>query len=420
MGKTISRRDFLRGAAAGTLSVAVLGAAGMSAGAAEQESKAGLAPVFDGYGSKYEYGHFTVEATVIDANSEEHNPNPSFSLYHIMDYTKEVPYADSMDTNGATNDNNTASMYLITSGKDALLVDLGNGPAATAMHFGEDAEDAAVLEKINTEYRDLILSLAEDRNLKIAITHKHGDHVGYSTAFEGLGYTVLFPEGDVDDKIKERFASYEFQTFVPGEFTIQVGEIAVDTILCPGHTAASTIFVMNTPLITYNYDASNATATYLSLIGDAIGSGSSVWIFSLDGLNQLNEGIDAVVEKLESYTSFDAGLGAGEETGAKMLFLGGHGWQYVNRFGTMNMDIEYAKSMQNLIHILSDADKWQYDGVDGLTMEDWMKRGYVALKSVGAFGRYTCYFGTTLTSAAAITGPLDAMKEYAGIAEKEN
>ena len=104
MGKTISRRDFLRGAAAGTLSVAVLGAAGMSAGAAEQESKAGLAPVFDGYGSKYEYGHFTVEATVIDANSEEHNPNPSFSLYHIMDYTKEVPYADSMDTNGATND----------------------------------------------------------------------------------------------------------------------------------------------------------------------------------------------------------------------------------------------------------------------------------------------------------------------------
>lgn len=349
MGKTISRRDFLRGAAAGTLSVAVLGAAGMSAGAAEQESKAGLAPVFDGYGSKYEYGHFTVEATVIDANSEEHNPNPSFSLYHIMDYTKEVPYADSMDTNGATNDNNTASMYLITSGKDALLVDLGNGPAATAMHFGEDAEDAAVLEKINTEYRDLILSLTEDRNLKIAITHKHGDHVGYSTAFEGLGYTVLFPEGDVDDKIKERFASYEFQTFMPGEFTIQVGEIALDTILCPGHTDASTIYVINTPLITYNYDASNATATYLSLIGDAIGSGSSVWIFSLDGLNQLNEGIDAVVEKLESYTSFDAGLGAGEETGAKVLFLGGHGWQYVNRFGTMNMDIEYAKL--SLIHI---------------------------------------------------------------------
>lgn len=423
MGKTISRRDFLKATAASTLGIAVLGAtAGISAGAEEAtgaDGKAGLAPVFNGYGSKYEYGHFTVEASVIDANSEEMNPNASFSVYHIMDYTEAVPYADSMATNGATSDNNTASMYVITSGKEALLIDMGNGAASTAAHFGEDAEDAAVLEKIDTEYRDLVLSLAGDRTLKIAITHKHGDHVGFSTALAGKGYTVFFPEGDVDDNIKERFAEYDFQTFAPGEYQIPVGDITIDTILCPGHTNASTIFVITTPVITYNYGATNATATYVSFIGDAIGSGSSVWIFSVDGLNQLNDGIDAVVEKLESYTAFDAGLGAGEETGAKMLFLGGHGWQYVNRFGVMNMDIEYAKSMQNLIHVLSDGDKWQYDGVDGLTMEDWMRRGYVALKAVGSAGRYTSYFGTTLTSAAAITCPLDAMREYAGIAPEE-
>lgn len=417
MGKSISRRDFLKATAAGTLGVAVLGATGIVAGAEEQTagsaSKAGLAPVFNGYGSKYEYGHFTVEATVIDGNSEDFNNNPSFSVYHIMDYTAEVPYADSTDANGATNDNNTASMYVITSGNDALLIDMGNGAASTASHFGEDGSDEAVCASIDTEYRDLILSLAGDRNLKIAITHQHGDHVGYSTALAGMGYTVLFPEGDVNDSITERFADYDFQTFVPGEYQIPVGEITIDTILCGGHTTASTIYVINTPLITYNYNASNATATYISFIGDAIGSGSSVWIFSVDGLNLFNEQIDAAVEKLESYTTFDAGLGAGEETGAKMLFLGGHGWQYQNRFGKMNMDIEYARSMQNLIHNLADSSKWKYDGVDGLSLEDWMRKGYVTLKAVEGNPRYTCYFGTTLTSAAGITGPFEAMQEYA-------
>lgn len=420
MGKAISRRDFLKATAASTLGMAVLGATGIVAGAEENtasNNKAGLSPVFNGYGSKYEYGHFTVEATVIDGNSEDFNPNASFSVYHIMDYTEAVPYADSMATNGATTENNTASMYVITSGKEALLIDMGNGSASTASHFGEDSEDAAVCEKIDTEYRELVLSLVEDRNLKIAITHKHGDHVGFSTALAGMGYTVLFPEGDVDDNIKERFAEYDFQTFVPGEYQIPVGDITFDTVLCGGHTDASTIFVINTPLITYNYGATNASATYLSFSGDAIGSGSSVWIFTVDGFNMLNDQIDGVVEKLESYTAFDAGLGAGEETGAKMLFLGGHGWQYVNRFGVMNMDIEYAKSMQNLIHVMADSSKWQYDGVDGLTMEDWMKKGYAALKAVGSNDRYTIYFGTTLTSAAAITGPFEAMCQYAGVEE---
>lgn len=423
MGKAISRRDFLKATAASTLSVAVLGATGIVAGAAENtekpNNKSGLAPVFNGYGSKYEYGHFTVEANVINANTEDFNPNPSFSVYHIMDYTAAVPYADSMATNGATNDNNTASMYVITSGNDALLIDMGNGAKSTASHFGEDAEDEAVCAKIDEEYRELVLSLVENRNFKIAITHKHGDHVGFSTALAGLGYTVFFPEGDLNDSIKERFADYDFQTFVPGEFQIPVGEITIDTILCGGHTDASTIFVINTPVITYNYGATNATASYISFIGDAIGSGSSVWIFSLDGLKMLNDQIDDAVAKLESYTAFDAGLGAGEETGAKLLLLGGHGWQYVNRFGTMNMDLEYAKSMQNLIHVLADGSKWQYDGVDGLSLEDWMRRGHVALKAVGTADRYTSYFGTTLTSAAGITCPLDAMRQYAGLIPEE-
>lgn len=413
----LSRRNFLKATAVGTLGVAALGATGLTALAEEgapATGKAGLAPVFNGYGDKYEYGHFTVEATVIDANSEGINGYASFSLYHIMDYTAANPYADSYDANGATNANNTSSMYVITSGDEAILVDMGNGASATARQFGEDSKDQAVLDKIDAEYRDLVLSLVGERKFKIAITHQHGDHVGYSTALAGLGYTVLYPEPDVTDSIVSRFEDYDFQTFVPGETSIPVGGIALDTILCEGHTPGSTVYVINTPVITYNYGATNASATYIVLSGDAVGSGSSVWIFSLDGLNQLNGSIDRVVTALEGYTAFDAGLGKGEEKGAKLLLLGGHGWQYENRFGTMNMDIEYVKSMQNLIHLLADGSKWQYHGVDGLSIEGWMKQGYIALKECN-MGRYTCYFGSTLTSAAAITGPLTAMRQYAGL-----
>ncbi len=421
-------KEMLRKTTVCLLAAAVLcSTLGLSAFAAEQEDQAAEEntddagteeepdPVFYGAGSKYEYGHFTVEAIAVDANSEEMNPNPSFSLYHIMDYTAENPYADSTPTNGVTDENNTSSMYVIVSGEDALMVDLGNGPVSTASQFGEDSEDQAVCDRIDQELRDLVLSLVGDRDFKIAITHNHGDHTGYATAFAGLGYTVYFPEGDVNDSIEEQFADYDLQPFVPGELSIPVGEITVDTILCAGHTDASTLYVISTPYITYSYDATNATATYIVMTGDALGSGSSVWIFTLDGLNMLNDGIDEVVSQLEEYTSYDAGLGAGEETGADMLILGGHGWQYENRFGTMNMNLEYVKSMQNLIHALSDGDKWRYQGVDGNSVEDWMKEGYIALKDAETRSMYTAYFGTTLTSSAAITCTLDVMRQYAGL-----
>lgn len=414
MSKNLSRRNFLKATALSALGVAAMGTASAEA----VESKAGLAPVFDGYGSKYEYGHWTVTATVINANSEDFNTNASFSVYEIADYTEAHPVADNYATNGVTDQNNIASMYVITSGNDALLIDMGNGASKTAGQWGEDASDPAVIEKINAEYKEVVLGLAGGRNLKVAITHKHGDHVGYSDALADLGLTCYFPAGDESDSIKKRFEAYDFQLFTPGEFQIPVGDIVVDTIVCPGHTNASTIFVINTPVITYNYNASNADASYVAFIGDAIGSGSSVWLNSLNSLKLFYENIDAAIEKMVAYTEFDACLGKGAETGANMLLLGGHSWQYNNRFGKMRMDIEYAKSMQNVIKALKDPSKWEYHGVDGLAMEAWMKKGYVALKDAESNGRYTAYFGTTLTSAGAITSSITNMQKFAGIIEE--
>lgn len=420
--KNLTRRDFLKASAAGTLTMMLTSATGILSFATEEgisANAAGLKPIFDGHGNKYEYGHFTIEAIVIDANKEDINPNAVFSLYHIMDYTEAVPYADSYDANGVDhNQNNTSSMYILISGDEALMIDLGNGPTATARHFGEDASDQAVLDKIDQELRDIAASLVEDRNFRIAITHKHGDHVGFSTAFAGQGITVYYPEKDMSDNIAKRFAEYDFQTFTEGEFQIEVGDVTVDTILCQGHTDGSTIYVINTPVITYNASMTQADARYLVMSGDAIGSGSSVWIFSYDGLVQFNGSIDQAVKKLESYKAYDDGLGKGVQNTAELLLLGGHGWQYTNRFGNMRMDLEYARSMQSLIHNLNESWRWQYDGVDGLSLEDWMRKGYICLKSCNTNnGRYTAYFGSTLVSSAAITGPFTAFQQYAGYTE---
>ncbi len=369
-------------------------------------------PVFNGNGSKYEYGHFTTEAVVLDANSEEGNPNGSYSIYHIMDYTKDVPYADSYDANGATDGNNTASMYVITSGNNALLIDMGNGAASTASHFGEDSKDEAVIARLNQEFKDLVEALAAGRHLEIAISHQHGDHVGYSSAMKE--YKVYYPEGDVNDKMKDRFKDYNFTTFTPGDaFKIQVGDLTVDTLLCAGHTNASTIYIINTPIVTYNEDKTQASAKYMVFSSDAVGSGSSVWLFSAAGMRQFDEGIDEVVEKLESYSSYNAGSGLGTKNDATIQLLGGHGWQYENRFGTMTMDISYVRNMKELIHRLADRNNWRFDGDGGKTLEEWMAEGYVVLKDVGNMGRYTAYYGNPKTSAAGITGPYTAMVEYA-------
>ena len=369
---------------------------------------------FKGNGTTYECGHFTAEAVVINGNSESFNKNPSFSVYHIMDYTQQNPPGDGKQTNG-TGAKSMSSAYVILSGEEALLIDMGNDPLTTAKNFDEDYENEEVIKNLTAQYRQLILHLIGSRKLTIAISHLHYDHIGYSAAFENQGITLLFPAGDVNAQIIDHFKGYHFKPFTPCETRISVGQIALDTLLCPGHTNGSTLFTINTPLITYNQHATSYTATYLTFCGDAIGSGSSVWFFSLDGLKTLNHHIGPVVKKLESYTFFDASLGLGREKGAHLLFLGGHAWQYTNRFGTMNMNIEYIKTMENLLHILADSSKWRYDGDEGLTLEQWLKQGYVVLKPATNSDLYTAYFGTTLTSCAAITCTLPIMKEYAGL-----
>ena len=291
---------------------------------------------------------------------------------------------------------------------------MGNNPSTTARNFDEDDTDEKIIKKLIAEYRNLVLNLIENRKLTIAITHLHHDHIGYSAAFEKENITVFFPTPDINEDILNKFKNYDFQPFIPGEKTLSIGEIIFDTIPCPGHTKGSTLFVISTPLVSYNYAAAKSSVTYFVFSGDAMGSGSSVWFFSLEGLNQLHHHIDSVINKLENYTLSNKSTCSTVNFKGDLLFLAGHTWQYSNGFGLMNMNMEYIKSMQNLLYALSDKEKWHYDGDQGLSLEQWLKRGQVVIKAANDSGLYTAYFGTTLTSCAAITCPLPIMQEYAG------
>ncbi len=373
-----------------------------------------LSHFFKGSGHKYEYDYFTAESIVVNGNDEDFNKNPSFSIFHIMDYTKKNLPDNGIQANGSATQNMSSS-YVILSGEEALLIDMGNDPLTTAKNFGENGEDELVFKKLIQEYKSIVLSLIKNRKLTIAITHLHHDHIGYSAAFENEDVTVFFPLADINEEIKDRFKKYNLQPFIPGENNISIGEVIVNTLSCPGHTPGSTLFLISTPLISYNQATTNGSITYFIFSGDAIGSGSSVWFFSLEGLKTLRNHIGAVIENLENIIASNKNSHFHVTGKAEILFLGGHTWQYTNRFGLMNMDIEYIKSMENSLHALADKSKWKYDGDDGLSLEQWLKQGRVVLKSADHLDLYTAYFGTTLTSSAAITCPLFMLKEYAGI-----
>lgn len=176
---------------------------------------------------------------------------------------------------------------------------------------------------------------------------------------------MYFPEGDYTEDIINKYGDfsqmYNLELFVPGEFNVVLNEnLCLNTIPCAGHTKASTIYVLNVPVVTYQTDKNgeytDSSANYLVFSGDALGSGSSGWIFSAEGLEELMESIGPVYERLASYNSYKDYL-VEEEKECGILIKGGHAWQTTNRFGEMSMDLSYVNSMKELCEKIKEG-KW--------------------------------------------------------------
>ena len=222
-----------------------------------------------------EVGPFTV--TLIEKN-----------VWHVEDCNSSNPSGFAAKPDGTFGFNACSDMYIVRGKKKAILIDLSNN-----VKWAEGADEAL---------RSIFYSRAGDREKLITITHNHGDHTGMLYAFKDEpGIKYLLPENDFrNDKMFP-----ENKELIADRDLVELGGMTLECVECKGHTPGSMVFFLKG----HNYAFS----------GDAIGSGTGVWIFSKEGFGQYCEGVAHLLEYLE-----DPKSGIDPET---FKFWGGHTYQ---------------------------------------------------------------------------------------------
>ena len=211
-------------------------------------------------------------------------------IYHIEDATAERPAGNKLDKDGKfISNNNCSDMYLVVGKKKALLIDLSN-----FIKYDNTAVESL---------RALVYEKAGDKELLVTVTHRHGDHTGMLPAFKD------------DEKAKFWIPKDEFEgmkifpddrtTFFPENTLLDLGGYVINTMEVPGHTAHSTLFFVK---------GENMVFT-----GDALGSGSGVWLFNYDSFIQYIKGVDGLISYIEDP--------ANKISKDKLVIWGGHYWQ---------------------------------------------------------------------------------------------
>ena len=210
------------------------------------------------------------------------------NVWHVEDCNSSNPHGMSVKADGTFGFNACSDMYIIRGKKKAILIDLSNN-----VKWAEGADEAL---------RSIFYSRAGDREKLITITHNHGDHTGMLYAFKDEpGITYMLPVNDFkNDKMFP-----ESKVMIADRDLIELGGMTVECVECQGHTPGSMVFFLKG----HNYAFS----------GDAIGSGTGVWIFNKEGFKQYCDGVAHLLEYLEDPKS-------GIEP-ATFKFWGGHTYQ---------------------------------------------------------------------------------------------
>ena len=235
------------------------------------------------------------------------------NVYHIQDYNSENPAGEAFDADGKlTHFNNCSDIYLLVGQKEALVIDLSN-----PVNWADNAAESL---------RSLVAERAAGKPLTITFTHNHGDHTGMLPAFvEDPDVQFALPRADFT-RLAERFPEGRYRFFNEGE-VFDLGDMQVKTIAVPGHTAGSTVYLLEDQSLLFT--------------GDAIGSGHGVWIFNEDGFYSYVSAVPHLVEALE-------------ESGAdldKLQVYGGHFWQkdWLDLPKGREMGMEYIRDMKALV-----------------------------------------------------------------------
>ena len=231
--------------------------------------------------------------TVLPAQKVERGPYTletiSDGIYQIQDYNSERGRGMYTNAQGQVANNNCSDMYLIVGSSKALLIDLSNN-----VQWATDAAESL---------RSLVNEYSRGRDLMITVTHTHGDHLGMLYAFaEDVKVNFWIPKTDFPDQ--GRFPQGRTKLFEENA-SLDLGGTMVKTLKVEGHTPGSTLFFVDGRDIVFT--------------GDAIGSGSGVWIFSADAFVQYKQGVVRLIDYINNPAN-----GVNKD---KLIIYGGHSWQ---------------------------------------------------------------------------------------------
>ncbi|MDX8338956.1 MBL fold metallo-hydrolase [Draconibacterium sp. IB214405] len=232
------------------------------------------------------------------------------NVYHFEDGNDSNPPGLVLNDDGQMESmNNCSDMYLIVGKEKALLIDLSNNVKW----------DSTATESL----RSLVYERVGDKKFYITITHNHGDHLGMLPAFvddEKASFWIPKEEFNGKDIFPEGRTAYfaENASFDLG------GEFVINTTEVPGHTAHSTLFFLKDKDLVFS--------------GDAIGSGTGVWLFNEESFYTYKDAIDKLISYIENPVNhIDL---------EKLQIHGGHAWQSAE-LGKLTS--QYIYDMQTLM-----------------------------------------------------------------------
>ncbi len=234
----------------------------------------------------------------------------SDGVFHIEDANNSNPAGVHTNEDGTfAGMNNCSDMYLVVGSESALLIDLSN-----AIEWDSTATESL---------RDIVYDRVGEKELLITVTHRHGDHLGMLPAFaDDPGARFWIPQGEFSGM--NLFPAARTSGFAENASLDLGGGVAINTMEMPGHTTHSTLFFLKDENLVFT--------------GDAIGSGSGVWLFDYDSFLAYSKSIDELIAHVRDP--------ANQIDPEKLVIHGGHSWQ---RGALDQLTVQYIYDMQTLI-----------------------------------------------------------------------
>ena len=257
---------------------------------------------------------FVFAAAVVSLMAQEVERGPytldviSEGVYQIQDYNSLRGRGSYKDARGEYQYNGCSDMYLLVGCDKALLIDLSNN-VQWAAHAGDSL-------------RSLVSEYSRGRDLTITVTHNHGDHLGMFYAFaEDEKVHFWIPKADFP---QAGFFPKTRTTLFEENASFDLGGIVVKTLTAGGHTPGSTLFFVEGKDMVFT--------------GDAIGSGSGVWLFTAEAFAPYKQSIRRLIDYINDPVN--------RINKEKLIIYSGHSSQGM---GLGPLGIQYILDMDELI-----------------------------------------------------------------------